>query len=106
MTNDTKKILIVEDEPDLLSSLARSLREEGYAVDTATNGEDGLFNARTIDYDAVVLDVMLSAFDRPVSLAAARSGTVGASGRTVSITTDSTADAPSGMECSDWSSGA
>jgi len=57
------RILIVEDEPDLLASLARALREEGYAVDTAETGEDGLFNAQSIDYDAVVLDVMLPKLD-------------------------------------------
>jgi two-component system OmpR family response regulator len=57
------RILVVEDEPDLLASLARSLREEGYAVDTAANGEDGLFNAESIDYDAIVLDVMLPRLD-------------------------------------------
>jgi len=53
------RILIVEDEPDLLSSLARALREEGYAVDTAADGEEGLFSAESNDYDAIVLDVML-----------------------------------------------
>jgi two-component system OmpR family response regulator len=57
------RILIVEDEPDLLASLAQALREEGYAVDTADNGEDGLFNAEGTDYDAVVLDVMLPGMD-------------------------------------------
>ena len=41
------RILIVEDEPDLLASLAQALREEGYAVDTADNGEDGLFKAES-----------------------------------------------------------
>jgi two-component system OmpR family response regulator len=57
------RILIVEDEPDLCRGLARALREEGYAVDTADNGEDGLFNADSTDYDAVVLDVMLPRLD-------------------------------------------
>ena len=57
------RILIVEDEPDLLRSLAQALREEGYAVDTANNGEDGLFNAEGCDYDAIVLDVMLPKMD-------------------------------------------
>jgi two-component system OmpR family response regulator len=57
------RILIVEDEPDLLRSLAQALREEGYAVDTADNGDDGLFNAEGTDYDAVVLDVMLPGID-------------------------------------------
>ena len=36
------RILVVEDEPRLLRSLARSLREESYAVDTAEAGDDGL----------------------------------------------------------------
>jgi len=57
------RVLIVEDEPDLLTSLAQALREEGYAVDTADNGDDGLFNAEGVDYDAIVLDVMLPGLD-------------------------------------------
>jgi len=57
------RILIVEDEPDLLSGLAQALREDGYAVDTANNGEDGLYKAENYDYDAVVLDVMLPKLD-------------------------------------------
>jgi two-component system OmpR family response regulator len=57
------RILIVEDEPDLLRSLAQALQEEGYAVDTAADGEAGLFNAQNYDYDAVVLDVMLPKVD-------------------------------------------
>ena len=57
------RLLLVEDEPDLLASLAQALREEGYAVDTADNGEDGLFNAEGTDYDAIVLDVMLPSID-------------------------------------------
>jgi two-component system OmpR family response regulator len=39
------------------------LREEGYAVDTAADGEDGLYKAQSLDYDAVVLDVMLPRLD-------------------------------------------
>jgi two-component system, OmpR family, response regulator len=57
------RILVVEDEPDLLRSLAQALREEGYAVDAAANGNDGLFNAEGTDYDAIVLDVMLPGMD-------------------------------------------
>jgi two-component system, OmpR family, response regulator len=57
------RILIVEDEPDLLRSIAQALREEGYAVDTANDGEDGLFKAESYDYDAVVLDIMLPKLD-------------------------------------------
>jgi len=57
------RILIVEDEPDLLRSIARALREEGYAVDTAADGEDGFYKAESYDYDAIVLDVMLPKLD-------------------------------------------
>lgn len=53
------RLLVVEDEPRLLRNLAKALREEGYAVDTAEDGDDGLFKAQTYDYDVVVLDVML-----------------------------------------------
>jgi two-component system OmpR family response regulator len=57
------RLLIVEDEPDLLASMAQALREEGYAVDTAADGEDGLFKAESVDYDAIILDVMLPQMD-------------------------------------------
>ena len=57
------RILVVEDEPRLLRNLAKALREEGYAVDTADAGDDGLFKAESYDYDAVVLDVMLPRLD-------------------------------------------
>jgi two-component system OmpR family response regulator len=53
------RLLIVEDEPDLRSSLAQACREEGYAVDTAPDGEEGLYKADNWDYDAIVLDIML-----------------------------------------------
>lgn len=57
------RILVVEDEPRLLRNLAKALREEGYAVDTAETGDDGLFKAETYDYDAIVLDLMLPRMD-------------------------------------------
>ena len=57
------RILIVEDEPRLLSNLAKALREEGYAVDTAAAGDDGLYKAESFGYDAIVLDVMLPRLD-------------------------------------------
>lgn len=57
------RILIVEDEPRLLRNLGRALREEGYAVDTADAGDEGLFKAESYDYDAIVLDVMLPGLD-------------------------------------------
>jgi two-component system, OmpR family, response regulator len=57
------RILVVEDEPRLLRNLAQSLREEGYAVDTASDGDDGSFKAELNDYDAIILDVMLPKLD-------------------------------------------
>lgn len=57
------RLLLIEDEPDLLDSLAQALREEGYAVDTAEDGMDGLDKALTWDYNAVVLDGMLPRLD-------------------------------------------
>jgi len=57
------RILVVEDEPRLLRNLAKALREEGYAVDTAEEGEDGAFKALNNAYDALVLDVMLPKLD-------------------------------------------
>lgn len=53
------RILIIEDDPHLLRSLAATLREENYAVDTAEDGEEGLFKAQNGNYDAILLDVML-----------------------------------------------
>ncbi|MBL9135460.1 MAG: response regulator transcription factor [Verrucomicrobiales bacterium] len=57
------RILIVEDEPRLLHNLAKALREESYAVDTAADGDDGIVKALDCDYDAIVLDVMLPGLD-------------------------------------------
>ena len=83
------RILVVEDEPDLLQGLTRSLRDEGYAVDTATDGEVGLHKAESVNYDALLLDVMLPRLDgwevlrrlrvtkkTPVLLLTARDGSV------------------------------
>ena len=57
------RLLVIEDEPLHLAVLARALREAGYAVDTSEDGEDGLFKARSWEYDAIVLDVMLPRLD-------------------------------------------
>ena len=57
------RLLLVEDEADLLRSLARALREEGYAVDTADEGEEGFYKATNAQYDAIVLDAMLPRMD-------------------------------------------
>lgn len=63
MKNVPMRLLVIEDEVRLLRNLAKALREEGYAVDTAADGEEGLYKAQNNAYDAVVLDVMLPKLD-------------------------------------------
>ena len=53
------RILIVEDELKAASYLKKGLTEQGFSVDVASDGEDGLHLARTESYDLIVLDVML-----------------------------------------------
>lgn len=50
------RVLIVEDEKDIRDYLKKSFEAECYAVDTAKDGEEGSFMARTNDYDIIVLD--------------------------------------------------
>jgi two-component system, OmpR family, copper resistance phosphate regulon response regulator CusR len=53
------RILVVEDDRKVASFLERGLREEGYAVDVAYDGDDGSMKAHVYDYDLLLLDVML-----------------------------------------------
>lgn len=57
------RILVVEDQRELADVLRASLEEEGYAVDSSLDGEEGLWRATTVDYDAVLLDLTLPAVD-------------------------------------------
>lgn len=57
------RLLVVEDESDLLQTLALALREEGYAIDTSADGIEGLYKAENWDYDLLILDVMLPGQD-------------------------------------------
>src|SRR5258708_32533411 len=58
------RVLMVEDEPRLAENVVRSLRENaGYAVDTASDGQEGLFLAETNAYDVMLLDLMLPKLD-------------------------------------------
>lgn len=57
------RVLIIEDEPELRRVLAQAFREDGYAVDEAADGPDGLYKATAWDYDLVLLDLMLPGLD-------------------------------------------
>jgi DNA-binding response OmpR family regulator len=68
------RILIVEDNPRILAFLAKGLREEGYVVETAVDGDSAFDKARTQGFDAAVVDVMIpgrSGFDLVRDLRAA-----------------------------------
>lgn len=53
------RILVIEDDRKIAGFIERGLREDGYAVDVAHDGETGLTNAHVYEYDGIVLDVML-----------------------------------------------
>ncbi len=57
------RVLVVEDHPPMAEVLEQRLREEGFAVDLAATGEDGLWLATENDYDAIVLDLVLPDVD-------------------------------------------
>lgn len=57
------RVLLVEDHKPLLRALKRGLEEESFAVDTAEDGEEADFKARTLTYDVIVLDLMLPKVD-------------------------------------------
>src|SRR5512141_2814752 len=57
------RILVVEDERKIADFIKRGLKEEGYAVDIASDGEEGHFSATTQEYDLIVLDLMLPKLD-------------------------------------------
>jgi len=53
------RVLVVEDEPMLAGSLRKGLEREGFAVDVAPDGGEGLWFARENEYDVILLDIML-----------------------------------------------
>src|SRR5436305_2430546 len=57
------RVLVVEDEPRMAALVARGLREDGHTADVADRGEAALWMAEAVQYDALVLDVMLPGID-------------------------------------------
>jgi two-component system OmpR family response regulator len=70
------RILLIEDDSQIAEYIARGLDEEGFVVDRADNGRDGLFMATDRQFDVVVLDRMLPAMDGLALLKAMRAAEV------------------------------
>lgn len=70
------RILLIEDDGQIADYIARGLDEEGFVVDRADNGRDGLFMATDREFDVVVLDRMLPAMDGLSLLKAMRAAEV------------------------------
>jgi two-component system alkaline phosphatase synthesis response regulator PhoP len=60
---DSAKILVVDDEPDILEFLQYNLEKEGYEVVTANDGEEGVEVARRENPDLIILDIMMPKMD-------------------------------------------
>jgi two-component system OmpR family response regulator len=60
---ESMRILVVEDDKKIASFVVNGLKQSGYAVDHSPDGENGLIMARTISYDAAVVDIMLPKLD-------------------------------------------
>lgn len=61
--SSNQKILVVDDEPDILDLISYNLRREGYLVYTATNGRLAIEKAKEINPDLIILDVMMPVMD-------------------------------------------
>lgn len=70
------RILVVEDEEDLAYLIKKGLEEEKYSVDVCYDGEEGLYMAKEVSYDAMILDVMLPGLDGIAVLESLRAGNV------------------------------
>src|SRR5579885_1023264 len=70
------KILVVEDDRETASYLAKGLAESGYMVDRAGDGREGLYLASSGNYDAIVLDRMLPGMDGLTMLGALRAAEI------------------------------
>jgi len=63
MTNVKKKVLVVEDEPDLVLMLEARLTSEGYEVYSACNGLEGIKKAKKVKPDIILADIMMPKLD-------------------------------------------
>jgi len=63
MNNAGQKILIVDDEPDILELIEYNLKKEGYQVFLASNGQEGISVAKKVHPDLIILDIMMPKMD-------------------------------------------
>ncbi|MCX2430278.1 MULTISPECIES: response regulator transcription factor [unclassified Pedobacter] len=63
MNNPGQKILIVDDEPDIVELIEYNLKKEGYQVFTASNGQEGITVAKKVHPDLIILDIMMPKMD-------------------------------------------
>ncbi len=63
MDNLNYKVLVVDDEPDILEFIEYNLKKEGYEVFTASNGQEGIEKAKAIQPNLIILDVMMPVLD-------------------------------------------
>jgi len=63
MSTAKQKILIVDDEPDILELIEYNLKKEGYQVYLASNGQDGVALAKKVHPDLIILDIMMPKMD-------------------------------------------
>src|SRR3954463_7443256 len=71
-----RKILLIEDDRETASYLAKGLNQEGHSVEQATNGQDGLFRATDGSFDLIILDRMLPVLDGIAVLKALRAARI------------------------------
>lgn len=57
------RILVAEDEYDLNNFISKNLRQAHYSVDSVYNGEDALYYIQQVEYDALILDIMMPKLD-------------------------------------------
>lgn len=63
MSTANQKILIVDDEPDILELIAYNLKKEGYQIFLASNGQEGVSIAKKVQPDLIILDIMMPKMD-------------------------------------------
>lgn len=63
MSDGRMKLLVIEDDPKTAALMRKGLAAEGFSVDVCSDGADGLVRARSLEPDAIILDVMLPTMD-------------------------------------------